>query len=50
MDFEPEAPEEVELQWQAEHPEGEIIHVEADEEGNIESIDDDPYGDDDDDD
>lgn len=43
-------PEEAELLWQVQHPEGEIIHVEADEEGNIESIDEDPYGADDDDD
>lgn len=39
-------PEEVELAWQLEHPEGEIIHVEADSEGNIQSIDEAPYGDD----
>ncbi len=40
-------PEEVELAWSAAHPEGEIIHVEADESGNITSIDTDPYGGDD---
>jgi hypothetical protein len=49
MGFEPETPEEFELQWQAEHPEGEIIHAKHDEEGNL-VIDEDPYGSDDDDD
>lgn len=48
VDIEPETPEEVELAWQAEHPEGEIIHVDADEEGNIQSIDEDPYSEDED--
>jgi hypothetical protein len=48
--IEPETPEEVALAWQAEHPEGEIIHVETDEEGHIQSIDEHPYDDDDDDD
>ncbi len=48
--FVPDSPESFELQWEATHPEGEIVHVEADAEGNIESIDEDPYGDDDDDD
>jgi hypothetical protein len=44
---EAEAPEEVELAWQAQNPEGEIIHVESDDEGNISSIDENPYGGDD---
>ena len=43
MGFEPETPEEFELKWLAEHPEGEIIHGEIDEEGNITSIDEHPY-------
>ncbi len=41
-------PEEVELGWQLDHPDGEIVHVETDEEGKIEEIDEDPYADDDD--
>jgi hypothetical protein len=49
MGFEPETPEEFELKWLAEHPEGEIIHTEHDEEGKL-VIDDDPYGEEDDDD
>jgi hypothetical protein len=48
MGGEAETPEEVELAWQAQHPEGEIIHVEADSEGNILSVDESPYDDDDD--
>lgn len=40
-------PEEVELAWQLQNPEGEIIHVDADEEGNIIDIDESPYDDDD---
>jgi TusA-related sulfurtransferase len=48
MSFTPETPEEVELAWQAQNPDGQIIHVETDNEGSIESIDSDPYGGDDD--
>lgn len=42
-------PEEVELAWQLSNPEGQIIHVETDGQGGIVSIDEDPYGSDDDD-
>lgn len=43
----PETPEEFELQWDAENPEGEHVYVEADEEGNIDedsATDEAPYG------
>lgn len=40
-------PEEVELAWQSQNPEGEIIHVDANDDGSINSIDENPYGGDD---
>lgn len=43
----PETPEEVELAWQAQNPEGDIIHVKADDEGNISSVNESPYDEDD---
>jgi hypothetical protein len=46
--FVPETPEEFELAWQAQNPEGDIHHVEVDEDMNIESVDTDPYDDDED--
>jgi hypothetical protein len=53
--FTPETPEEMELQWDLQHPDGEHVYMEADSEGNIDPdsvTDEAPYdsGDDDEDD
>jgi len=42
-------PEEFELGWDLNHPDGEIIHVDATPDGDIVEIDESPYEDDEDD-
>jgi len=49
LSFTPETPEEMEMLWDAQHPDGEHVYMEVDEEGNIDPdsvTDEAPYGDD----